>query len=141
MTTISTLDELVRRVGVEDDLFLRYSSGPEQDARNGPSRDVEADEEMVGWSATPLTPEPWWTRTTKDWVARRVTKYVEMGEETGRRPWVLRGEVVGRGPDHEPLVSEPRFVAWLDEQVLREADEHYTAAFDRGRASDEVRSE
>ena len=31
-------------------------------------------------------------------------------------------------------------VAWLEEPVLREADEHYTKVFDRGRASDEVRN-
>ena len=138
--TIASLEDLARLVEADDGLFLRYSAGPEKDASNGPSRDVEAGVEMAGWSATPLSPEPWWTRTAKDWVARRVTKYVELGSETGRRPWVLHGELVGRGPDHEPLLSRLAFVAWLEEPVLREADEHYTKVFDRGRASDEVRN-
>lgn len=141
MTVFESLAALAELVDAEDDLFLRYSTGPQRDEHNGPSRDVEADVTMLGWSVTPLTPEPWWTRTTSDWIARRVTKYAELGSDTGRRPWVLRGRIVGRGPDQEPLVSEPRFVAWIDERVLEEADAHYTEVFDRGRASNEIRTE
>lgn len=52
---------------------------------------------------------------------------------------MLRGEVAGRGPDYEPLVDAPVLVAWLDDRVLDKADQHYTSAFDRGRASSEIR--
>jgi hypothetical protein len=67
---------------------------------------------MPGLSVTPLHPEPWWTRPLVDWVARRLCKYLELADRTwDRRPWVLTGNVVGYGPDHEPLVDNVRPLA------------------------------
>jgi hypothetical protein len=43
---------------------------------------------------------------------------------------VLSGSVVGRGPDHEPLVIETAPVAWLGERLVDAAREIYEARFD-----------
>lgn len=37
------------------------------------------------------------------------------------RPWVLAGEIVGRGPDNEPLVCCNEPIAWLGDKVIAEA--------------------
>jgi len=81
-----------------------------------------------------LTPEPWWTRPTKDWVARRLCKYDELLNEE-RFPWVLTGDVVGSGPDHEPLVRMREPVLRVGGLALAEARELYEARFHVGQNS------
>lgn len=137
METIHDLKTVIDRVSAVRDLYVRYSRGPEYDLRST-SRDYEADVPLPGLPATNLFPEPWWTRSTADWVARRVCKYLDLVQQDGdRRAWVLTGEVVGAGPDHEPLLGSVRPVAWLDSAVLDQAREHYHQHFDVGRSSDE----
>ena len=95
---IRDFDELVALVReTEPPLYLRYSKGPEHDASAGPSRDYEADVELPGLSVTNLSPEPWWTRPVEDWVARRICKYLELGQEEDRFAWLLTGAERGRG--------------------------------------------
>ena len=135
MTTITDFDRLVR--AVEDypkTVYLRYSRGPDADTDGTPSRDYESGAQLPGLSVTVLTPEPWWIRPTADWIARRVCKYAELGDEE-RQPWILVGEVVGRGPDHEPLVGEFVPLGWLAPAVVEQARDHYETRFDVGRSS------
>lgn len=135
MRTIEELDELAAVVAHEPAAFVRYSHGPEHDARQA-SRDYEAGLDMPGLSVTPLTPEPWWTRPAVDWIARRVCKYMDLADHApDRRPWILTGDVVGNGPDHEPLVSSVEPIAWIGERALRQARECYRDRFDVGRSS------
>jgi hypothetical protein len=54
-----------------------------------------------------------------------------------RRPWVLTGEIVGNGPDHEPLVVDVEPIAWIGESALDQARRLYEDRFDRGRDSTE----
>ncbi len=130
--SITSLDELVELVQAEPGLHLRFSSrAPTQD---GPSIDAESGLEMPGVSVNPLTPEPWWTRPLRDWLARQVCNYVHLKEhEERRRPWVLRGEVTGRGPDNEPLLDHAEAVAVLGDELLGEAKQRYHEVFDVGR--------
>lgn len=135
MATITDFDRLVG--AVEDHLstvYVRYSHGPDADTDGAPSRDYESGAQLPGLSVTVLTPEPWWDRSTADWIARRVCKYAEHGGD-GRRPWILVGEVVGRGPDHEPLLGEFQPLAWLDAAVVAQALDHYHTRFNVGRSS------
>lgn len=112
MRIIDDLDELADVVAREPAVFVRYSCGPRRDALHA-SRDYEAGVDLPGLSVTPLTPEPWWTRPAVDWIARRVCKYMDQADGApDRRPWVLTGEVVGNGPDHEPLVVDVEPIAW-----------------------------
>jgi hypothetical protein len=104
--------------------------------RSGHAGD-ESGVDLPGLSVTTLSPEPWWNRPASDWVARRVCKYAELGEENGRRPWVLTGRVVGYGPDHEPLLVDVEPVAWLDPVVVEESHRRYHERFDPGRDSSE----
>ena len=135
MRVIDDFEELVDLVKRSDQLFIRYSEGPEADER-GSSRDYEADVDLPGWSVTTLTPEPWWPRPVADWVARRVCKYAELADaEPDRRPWVLAGRVVGNGPDHEPLVVDMEPIGWLSPDLLAEAKRQYGDRFDVGRDS------
>jgi hypothetical protein len=137
MRTIDDLDELADVVAREPAVFVRYSSGPEKDAHRA-SRDYEAGVDLPGLSVTPLTPEPWWTRPAIDWIARRVCKYMDLADGApDRRPWVLTGEIVGNGPDHEPLVVDVEPIAWIGESALDQARRLYEDRFDRGRDSTE----
>lgn len=135
--SLPTLDfaGVVKQVLERPETFLRYSAGPDADAREGPSRDFEADVELPGWSVTTIAPEPWWTRPAEDWIARRICKYAELGDEEGRRPWLLTGTVVGRGPDHEPVIVDIRPVAWVGDDAVAEAQRRYQQGFAVGQDS------
>lgn len=126
---LQTVTDLVRRHGT---LYLRYSEGPGADQRSGNSRDYEADLPLPGLSVTTISPEPWWDRPLEDWVARRLCKYDELGDEHGRYPWLLTGKVVGRGPDHEPLLTHVTPVARIAPAAVDEAARCYRARFDVG---------
>jgi len=129
---LAAVVELVKQNG---GLFLRYSEGPASDAAEPRSHDYEANVDLPGLSVTTIQPEYWWPRPARDWVARRICKYAELGEEEGRFPWLLRGRVVGYGPDHEPLISEFEPVARISAKALQEAKECYEERFDVGRDS------
>lgn len=126
---IDDFDELVRVVRQHEQLFLRYSKGPAWDGEHGPSHDYEAEIELPGMSVTTIAPEPWWTRPDEDWIARRLCKYEELGEENDRFPWLLTGDIVGYGPDHEPLIGGCRPVARIGSRVLASARQLYGERF------------
>lgn len=113
------------------DTFVRFSKGPAHDADSG-SRDYESGLDLPGLSVNPLAPEAWWRRPPKEWLARQICNYVHLREDADddRRAWVLTGRVVGRGPDNEPLVTDHHPVAWLSDELIREAKELYAEAFD-----------
>ncbi len=135
MRVIHTFDELVELVRRGSQLYVRYSAGPAADAGSR-SVDHEAGVDLPGWSVTPLSPEPWWSRPIEDWVARRVCKYRPLADhDDDRRPWVLTGWVVGHGPDHEPLVVDIEPVGWIGQDVVAEARARYHSRFDVGRAT------
>jgi hypothetical protein len=129
------LAAVVQHVQQNGGLFLRYSKGPESDADEPCSRDYEANVDLPGLSVTTIQPEYWWPRPAQDWVARRICKYADLGEEEGRFPWLLRGRVVGYGPDHEPLVRDVEPVARISERALQEAKQCYEERFEVGRDS------
>lgn len=134
LPVLDSLDEVLRAVRDHGGLFVRYSNGPDADRRDGPSRDYEAGIDLPGWSVTTLEPEPWWSRPPADWVARRLCKYDELGQDD-RFPWLLTGRIVGQGPDHEPLVADPAPVARVGRRALAEARRRYEERFDVGRGS------
>jgi hypothetical protein len=47
----------------------------------------------------------------------------------------LTGEIVGQGPDHEPVVTDMRGVSWVGQEALDEALRRYHECFDVGRDS------
>ena len=117
------------------DTYLRYSGGPEADARQT-SRDYESGLELPGLSVVPLTPPDWWRRPVADWLVRQVCKYAQLGEgDADRYPWILAGRIVGRGPDDEPLVADPQPLAVLSDGLVDEARSHYHERFEVGRDS------
>jgi hypothetical protein len=125
------LAELAAQLG-QGRLYVRYSKGPADD--EGGSIDTESGLELPGLSVNPLDPEPWWTRPVEDWLARQLCQYMHLREKNpARRAWLVRGEVVGRGPDCEPLLGSVEFVGELGEDVLTEAAQRYRERFDAGR--------
>ncbi|MDV7351638.1 DUF6098 family protein [Rhodococcus oxybenzonivorans] len=62
-------------------------------------------------------------------------KYAELSQQEGRFAWLLKGRVVGRGPDHEPLLTDIRPLARLSHSVLDEAAHRYRERFDVGQDS------
>lgn len=113
------------------DAHVRFSKGP-QDDRGRTSHDYESGLELPGLSVNPLVPEPWWTRPVEDWLARQLCNYVHLMEESDdqRRPWVLVGDVVARGPDNEPLIAEFEPIAWLTDDLVAEAKRRYGERFE-----------
>ena len=90
----------------------------------GSSLDELTGVELPGLSANPLKVEPWWGDRPLDlWMARRLYDYRHLRRKRGPgvRPWVIAGDVVGRGPDNEPLVCCREIVACLDDAVTTAA--------------------
>ena len=129
---LAAVVDLVQRHGT---LFLRYSKGPDADAREPRSLDYESGVELPGLSVTTIQPEDWWPRPAEDWVARRICKYAELGEEEDRFPWLLTGQVVGYGPDHEPLVQDVQPLARISARALDQAQGVYRERFEVGQDS------
>jgi hypothetical protein len=122
----------VEQAGPEDELYVRWSLGPEVDLADGgaggcgqTSRDALTGIPLPGLSANPLRVERWWgDRSIRLWVARRLYDYRHMRDLRGAdvRPWVLLGRQCGRGPDNEPLVICTRPLAWVSEEALRQCE-------------------
>src|SRR3954447_23207695 len=124
MRSIETLEELVALAAHQDDLFVRWSADPAADQTRGSSVDELTGVELPGLSANPLRVGSWWQARPLDvWVARRLYDYQHLRERRGHetRPWVLSGDIVGRGPDNEPLVHCHKAVAWLADSVTDSA--------------------
>lgn len=124
LPVLRSLEELGRLVRRYPDLFVRWSRGPRTDLGAPESKDDLTGVRMPGLSANPLAVEPWWEdRPVRLWVARRLHDYSHLPREKGPgvRPWVLRGQVEGRGPDNEPLVRGIRPIGWVDERVIADA--------------------
>ncbi len=126
---LAGLADLVAAADPHDDLYVRWSLGPDVDVAGGcsgqSSRDALTGIELPGLSANPLRVEPWWgDRSVYLWVARRLYDYRHLRDLRGGevRPWVLVGEQCGRGPDNEPLVICHRPVAWISDAALRECE-------------------
>lgn len=128
MPTITSLQDLEGVVA--PGRYLRVSSGPDDDAGEV-SRDYESGLELPGLSVNPLTPEVWWTRPLREWLARQLCNYVHLAEDApDRHAWVLAGEPVARGPDNEPIVRDFEPIAWIADDVLDEAKQLYHERFD-----------
>jgi hypothetical protein len=129
LPTVADLDELTELVTTsadKDQLYVRWSTGPAVDLRlDGTSRDSLTGVPLPGLSANPLAVEGWWgDRSPQLWVARRLYDYRHLRYLRGRqvRPWVLLGDLCGRGPDNEPLVKVRRPIAWIADAALVEAE-------------------
>jgi hypothetical protein len=122
MRTVESLDELAELVGDQENLYLRWSAGPDHDSTRR-SRDELTGIRLPGLSASALAVEPWWDdRPMRLWVARRLYDYRHLAERRpDAKPWVLEGAECGRGPDNEPLVDCRRPVAWIAPGVVEEA--------------------
>jgi hypothetical protein len=130
--TLDRLAELESLVAADDELHVRYSPGFEHDMESG-STDIESGLELPGLSVNPLTPEPWWSRPLRDWLARQLCQYKQLKDDNPRRQaWVLRGRCVARGPDCEPLLDDVVPVALLSDRLLAEADRVYHERFQAG---------
>jgi hypothetical protein len=136
LPVLTSLDELDSLVGQGKGVFVRHSKGIEAD-RGRSSVDYESGLELPGLSASPLDPEPWWTRGRKDWLARQLCAYVHLKDDANeqRYTWVLTGEVVARGPDNEPLLAAVKPLGVLGDELLDEAKSRYEQNFDIGRNS------
>jgi len=128
--TVTNLDDLEKIVRTEGTVYLRYSEEVETDSA---SLDGESGLQLPGLSVNPLSPETWWTRPLKDWLARQICQYKHLGDKQGRQAWILAGHCVGRGPDCEPLIDHVHPLGRLDQQLLDEAEQAYTELFDTGR--------
>ncbi len=111
-------------------LHLRCSEGPVADSRSA-TVDGESGLELPGLPVVPLQPEDWWHRPVADWMARQLSRCMQTCErDPDCYPWVLTGQVAGRGPDCEPLIANVAPIARLAPELLVEAEARYRAHFD-----------
>lgn len=135
LNELNELEELAVLVRSSPGLCVRYSKGPDDDARD-PSMDYESGLELPGLSVNPLDPESWWTRPLAEWLARQLCQYRHLAERDDERfAWALRGRQVARGPDCEPILVDIVPVARLSSGLLAEADRLYAAQFNAHRGS------
>jgi hypothetical protein len=136
VSRLDSLAELEALIEHGRHLFVRFSKGIEAD-RDEASVDYESGLELPGLSVNPLDPESWWTRSLHDWLARQLCNYVHLQENADdeRYAWVLTGDVVGRGPDNEPLVRDAVPIALLSDRLLEEAKRRYEENFEAGKDS------
>lgn len=127
---LRSLADVAQLVELVSPLYVRFSAGPMGDAATV-SRDHESGCLLPGLSVNPLTPEPWWDRQLEHWLARQLCQYAHL-QSPERFPWALTGEIVGRGPDCEPLLVGTRAVASIDGRVIDEAARTYAQVFQAG---------
>lgn len=131
LPVLTKLSELVELVEREPHLYVRWSTGPDDDLTGMASVDQLTGVPLPGLSASPLDAERWWgDHPLRLWVARRLYDYAHLRFDKGPgvRPWVLHGEETARGPDNEPLVRYASPVAWIDQSVIDEATAEVTRA-------------
>ncbi|MEV7676467.1 DUF6098 family protein [Streptomyces sp. NPDC088752] len=124
MPSLISLDDLDRLVAERDDLYVRWSRGPDPDLRSVSSVDDLTGVRLPGLSASALGVEDWWgERPARLWIARRLYDYCHLPrlKDPLTKPWVLCGREVGRGPDNEPLVADVEPLAWIGDDVITEA--------------------
>jgi hypothetical protein len=132
--SLERLEDLVAWARSDRPLFVRYSKGPADDL-GAKSVDYESGLELPGLSVNPLQPEPWWARPLEQWIARQLCAYAHLGEGSEKLPWILTGEIVGRGPDNEPLIGPFEPLGYLSDALVAEAQRVYDSAFDVKRRS------
>jgi Family of unknown function (DUF6098) len=117
-TEIATLEQLVDLVEqAPRDLYVRFAQDGEVAT---PSVDHEAGLTLPGAAVNPLRPPEWWVdRPVRQWVARQIGTYSHLQEDDPRRVcWIVQGDVAGRGPDNEPLLSGVQSVAVVSPEVV-----------------------
>ncbi|GGM32455.1 DUF6098 family protein [Promicromonospora citrea] len=127
---LGSLAEVTELAQLLAPVYVRFSAGPQVD-RSTVSKDHESGCVLPGLSVNPMTPEPWWTRPPEHWVARQLRQYAHL-MVADRFPWLLTGEVSGRGPDCEPLLVGITPVATVDPAAVEEAGALYQEAFTPG---------
>lgn len=134
---MSHLADLAALVQATPGLHVRYSEGPETDSHQQ-SVDAESGLTLPGLSVNPLDAEAWWTRPLEDWLARQLCQYQHLAEDNPERvAWILRGRMVGRGPDCEPLLADVEPLVILDSSLLTEAQRRYEQNFDAGKGPED----
>jgi hypothetical protein len=115
---LTSLDELAALVSSSSrDLYVRFTREP---GRDDESVDHESGLRMPGVSVNPLRPPSWWQGPPlTDWLARQIRAYEHLKEEDEqRRCWIVRGAVVERGPDNEPLLGDVETVGVVSDELL-----------------------
>ena len=122
LAVLGTLDEVVAAVERSDaPVYVRFGKAPPEGLEE-PSIDGETGLQLPGVSANPLTPPNWWRGFGLDeWIARRICSYAHLqADEPERVCLLVRGTVVERGPDNEPLLGDVEAIAVASRAVVEE---------------------
>lgn len=125
LPVLDTLREVVGMCSTRDDVYLRFSYTPD-DSDSSARRERESGYLLPGVPAWPLCPEPWWGAGSRTWIARQLTRHSHLAH-SAIEPWLVTGQLRGRGPDCEPLIAHVTPLARVGHKALLEADESYAA--------------
>ena len=117
-TTVTTLGQLADVVERSpDDLYVRFAREGEVDS---PSVDHQSGLTLPGVAVNPLRPPAWWTgHSTAEWVARQIGTYSHLqDEDPDRMGWIVHGDVVDRGPDNEPLLTNVEVIGLVASELI-----------------------
>ncbi|WP_324649998.1 DUF6098 family protein [Georgenia sp. H159] len=130
LPVLHTIGQVVELCGTRTDLYVRFSYTPD-DRDVAARRERESGNLLPGVPAWPLCPESWWGAGARVWIARQLARRAHLAH-AGAEPWLVAGEVRGRGPDCEPLIAQINPLARINQRVLAEAEEDYAAWQTRG---------
>jgi len=125
LPVLETLSEVIEASGGREDVYLRFSYSPD-DGDAAARRERESGYLLPGVPAWPMNPEPWWGAGSRVWVARQLARRAHLSH-AGAEPWLVSGEIRGRGPDCEPLIAHVSPIALVHRRVLAEAEESHAA--------------
>ena len=115
LPVLHTVEEVVALVARSEEVVHVHFGHPDH---SGPSCDHESGLLLPGLSVNPLTPPRWWRdRPLADWVVRQICTYAHL-EEGRRACLIVTGEIADRGPDNEPLLAAPTFLAAVAPEVV-----------------------
>ena len=132
LKTIKTIEEFISFVAAPQGdgrkMFLRWSTGPRNDAKSGYNSFNQASGQREGGlSVNGLEAEPYlWgnvpqVAAIREYLAQQLSEYAFTGGFSTSKPYIVLGRETHRGGDNEPIISDVEFIAQVAPAAVEEA--------------------
>lgn len=137
MKTITTIEEVLELIAAHgEQLFVRWGNPDQDDLISGRSFNAVTGRREAGVSVS-----RWWSEEEAD-LYKWIGEYQFLRINGPCRPYLLTGEVIGKGGDGEPVISNGALVAVIDDVLVKSLDEieiiRLRAAIEKDRARMEL---
>ena len=118
MKTITTIAEVLELIAAHGDrLFVRWGNPNQDDLILGRSYNA-----VTGRREAGLSVSRWWSESEAD-LYKWIGEYQFLRINGPCQPYLLTGEVVGKGGDGEPVIASAKVVALIDDSMVKSLDE------------------